>query len=219
MSGSVIAARASVETTHPNGLRARKKDATRRALAATALALAVDRGYESITIAEIAAGVGVSRRTFSNYFTSKAACLVAVAEDWTDDLLHQLQNPPPTGSIEDLLQSALVSIAQNTADSWQQVHLIASSAPDVQAQLLALDAETADRATEIVARRLDLPADDLLVELLISFGIAACRTCTERWFAGGRVGGAAGLTALLERAFSMIQISALAATRTEPNSS
>ncbi len=67
------------------GLRERKKDATRRALAERALSMARERGYHGFTIADLVEDVGVSRRTFSNYFSSKAECLAAVTEGWLDD--------------------------------------------------------------------------------------------------------------------------------------
>ena len=69
------------------GLRERKKDATRRALAERAFDLAGQRGFDGFTIAELVADVDVSRRTFSNYFASKADCIAAVTDGWLDDVL------------------------------------------------------------------------------------------------------------------------------------
>jgi AcrR family transcriptional regulator len=53
------------------GLRERKKLDTRMALSDVALHLAFERGLENVTREEIAARVGVSLRTFTNYFTNK----------------------------------------------------------------------------------------------------------------------------------------------------
>lgn len=44
--------------THETGLREQKKRATARELAATAYALVRERGYEAVTIDDIAAGAG-----------------------------------------------------------------------------------------------------------------------------------------------------------------
>jgi len=52
-------------------LRARKKAATRQSLHEVALRLAMADGLDGVTVEDIADEVGVSRRTFSNYFANK----------------------------------------------------------------------------------------------------------------------------------------------------
>jgi AcrR family transcriptional regulator len=59
------------------GLRERKKRETRLALSRATIALIVARGWDEVTVEDIAAAANVSERTFRNYFTSKAEAVAA----------------------------------------------------------------------------------------------------------------------------------------------
>ncbi len=62
------------------GLRERKRAATRSALVDAARALCAERGFSHWTVEELCQEVGISRRTFFNYFPSKEAAFLGEAE-------------------------------------------------------------------------------------------------------------------------------------------
>ncbi|RIX26527.1 TetR family transcriptional regulator [Amnibacterium setariae] len=59
------------------GLREQKRIATKRALQLALLQLALERGFDNVTVEEVAQAAQVSTRTFFNYFASKEEALTA----------------------------------------------------------------------------------------------------------------------------------------------
>ncbi|MEV5575551.1 TetR family transcriptional regulator [Spirillospora sp. NPDC052269] len=64
------------------GLRARKKRETRLAISHTATRLFLERGFEKVTIAEIAEAAGVAKMTVTNYFPRKEDLALDVHEEF-----------------------------------------------------------------------------------------------------------------------------------------
>ena len=69
-------------STDDGGMRERKKLATREALSAAALRLALEHGPQNVRVDDIAEAAGVSPRTYNNYFSSREqAIVVALAAE------------------------------------------------------------------------------------------------------------------------------------------
>jgi AcrR family transcriptional regulator len=75
--------RASAES----GLRERKKAQTRELIADTARRLFLDRGFDAVTVAEIAREADVAEKTVFNYFPAKEDLFYGRLEAFEEDLL------------------------------------------------------------------------------------------------------------------------------------
>ena len=92
-----------------DGLRERKKRETRSALAWAAVRLAAERGFANVPVEDIAAGAGVSPRTFNNYFSSKAEAIVARHVDRLQAIAAELRARPPEEELWAAIGEAVVT--------------------------------------------------------------------------------------------------------------
>src|SRR5580704_14890834 len=74
------------------GLRERKKRLTRKLLSDTATRMFVARGFDEVTIADIAAACGVSEKTVWNYFPAKETLLLDVEDATVDAIRREIGN-------------------------------------------------------------------------------------------------------------------------------
>jgi AcrR family transcriptional regulator len=81
------------------GLRDLKKQQTRTAIADTALRLFMKRGFEHVTVAEVAVEAGVSEKTVFNYFPSKEDLFFDEVDEREAALVTAIRERQPGESI------------------------------------------------------------------------------------------------------------------------
>ncbi len=197
-----------MQTTTPS-LRARKKDDTRRTLVEAAYRLTLDRGYDGFTVAELAAAVGVSRRTFSNYFSSRAECVLSWNLIQTELAVRELAASEPTEPIPALIGRLLRLVTADIGAGGADFAAIVSTHPELRAEAAVVDQRMAAILAGGIASRLGIADDDVVAQSLSLFALTSCRVVTDRWLGDGRPGGPDGLIALLERVFLVLDTAAL----------
>jgi AcrR family transcriptional regulator len=77
------------------GLRERKKEQTRQSIAETAWRLFAERGYDRVSVAEIARAAEVAEATVFNYFPTKEDLFYSRLEAFGDQLVEAIGARPP----------------------------------------------------------------------------------------------------------------------------
>ncbi|ROQ94731.1 TetR family transcriptional regulator [Streptomyces sp. 2132.2] len=93
------------------GLRENKKLRTRRQLAATALELFLERGFDAVSVADVAAAAEVSKPTLFRYFPSKEDLVLDRFADHQDEAARIVRDRPagqtPVGAVRTHFLGAL----------------------------------------------------------------------------------------------------------------
>lgn len=174
-------------TTNELGLRERKKQATRQALGLAALRLAVSRGLDNVLIDDIAAEVGVSTRTFSNYFATKYEAICGLAVDRAARIGAELRARPGNEPLWTALTNAVLAHHQLTEPpdrTWTEGIKLITSTPAVRGEYLKTRAVMQQALAAAIAERTGTdPATDLFPEVLAGAVGAATEIALDRWLA------------------------------------
>lgn len=95
-------------------MRARKLAANRAHVADTAMRLFDERGYDAVTVDEVAEAADVGRRTVHRYFPHKSDLVFADTEHSVDLISKVVADMPVTGP----LSTAVLGAVRGVAESW-----------------------------------------------------------------------------------------------------
>jgi AcrR family transcriptional regulator len=105
-----------VDAEGEEGRRERRKRLTRQAISAVAMRLFTERGFDAVTVTEIAEAADVSEKTVYNYFPHKAALFFDEGDQLLAELLFMLRARAVGQSALDAVQSFVVGRAEWAAD-------------------------------------------------------------------------------------------------------
>ncbi|MBO4205246.1 TetR/AcrR family transcriptional regulator [Micromonospora echinofusca] len=167
------------------GLRERKKAATRLALHEAALRLAVERGWDRVTVEAIADAANVSRRTFSNYFSSKEEALFHGDAVRLRRTLHLIREQPADAAPWTVLTRAAEQLtAEMYGDvdpSWLARRQQLRGHPSVVAHQAAAYTAVERELVAELAHRLTGPDVALRSRVLAATFLAVVRVAVQHW--------------------------------------
>ena len=91
----------------PDGLRSRARRALRAEVAAVAMDLFAEQGFDNTTVEQIAAAAGMSRSSFFRYFPTKEDVILGDLAAYGQQLLDALTERPDTEPVWTALRMAL----------------------------------------------------------------------------------------------------------------
>ncbi|MGH3096558.1 MAG: TetR family transcriptional regulator [Streptosporangiales bacterium] len=170
-------------STERTGLRERKKRETRIALSWAAIRLSVEHGFDNVLVGDIAGEVGVSARTFNNYFASKGEAIAARHYERGRMIADALRDRPASEPLwEGLTSAALndfglgveVDERRPPDEQWIAGLRLMISEPAVQGEFFKANAAVEEELAAAVAERTGLDVTRDLYPRLVAgaFGVA-----------------------------------------------
>jgi AcrR family transcriptional regulator len=151
---------------------------------------AFERGVSGVTADAVAADVGVSTRTFHNYFATKEAAIIAVIADRISELIEELKARPVDEPIWDSLRTVMIGPAARDPEAedsfFRQLTLIHDNIGLLHEHLGVLD-DMGTRIAEVIAERTGTDAEHDLYPRLQAAAAGCCvKIAADRWWQSGR---------------------------------
>jgi AcrR family transcriptional regulator len=148
------------------GLRARKKRETRTRIAKTAMRLFTERGFDAVSVAEIARAADVSEKTVFNYFPTKED-LVADRGERRLVLLEQAIRDRPAGAslvepFRSLTLFMLDTVEFEPVETTTAIPRLVMESRSLRDRLFVGWEQEAERVTALLAEETGADPDDLV---------------------------------------------------------
>jgi AcrR family transcriptional regulator len=151
------------------GLRERKKEQTRGLIAGTARRLFAERGFDAVTVGEVARAADVSEKTVFNYFPTKEDLFYSGMEAFEERLLGAVREREPGETVlaafrRFLLEPQGVFALEDGADADAQLRTVTrviTESPALLARERQVLARYTDALAELLADETGVDAGDL----------------------------------------------------------
>ncbi|MCX4786284.1 MULTISPECIES: acyl-CoA-like ligand-binding transcription factor [unclassified Streptomyces] len=168
----------------PVGLRERKKEATRQAVHEATLRLAIEHGFDHVTVEAVADAAGISRRTFSNYFTGKEDALLYGEEKQVRELVRAMRDRPAEETAWTALRAAVAQFTERVAPperEWALRTRLAMRHPSLLARQLANHAALERDLADAVAVRQGPTERPVRPQVLAAAFLSSLRIAMRMW--------------------------------------
>jgi AcrR family transcriptional regulator len=169
------------------GLYERKKRAAMRRIQECALDLFDDRGYESVTVEQIAQAAEVSPSSVYRYFGTKER--VVLYDELDIEFLalvdDELARHPPVEAVRRALAVVMTMFFDRDGELARRKTRYALSEPALQPALTELTEGFVEQVKEALARASGRTSDELEMQVIATALVWALVAATRHWHAGG----------------------------------
>ena len=167
------------------GRRERKKEQTREALVASAFRLVAERGFDHVTVEQIADDCDISPRTFFRYFASKEDVLFADGDADRQRMVDAVAAQPPGLGAFAAMEGAVRSIVEEfdiDREAMLRRRDIVAANPSLRARAIErYHGWESSLIDELRAPGRDGTQDELAVRLAVAATISALRVAVGLW--------------------------------------
>ncbi|GFG52134.1 mycofactocin system transcriptional regulator [Mycolicibacterium agri] len=186
----------------------RRRSTTPDHLSNVAIDLFAARGFDAVSVDDVAHAAGIARRTLFRYYPSKNALPWGDFDAHLERMRRQLDDLDPSVPIRDALRTALLGFNNfdeaETARHRQRMRVILQTA-ELQAYSMTMYAGWRAVVAEFVARRLGARPDDLIPQTVAWTMLGVALSAYEHWLADeSSPGGPQSLAKALRDAFDTI---------------
>jgi AcrR family transcriptional regulator len=167
-------------------MRARNKQATREAISAAALRLALEQGPSGlrlVRVSDIASAAGVAPRTYNNYFSSREEAICAFQADQARRLGRALRSRPASEPLAQAIIAAAIDVFATPEPDRAGLAMIMSS-PELQGEALKAFTMAEEPLADALAERIGRDrSDELSCRVRAAAIAAAIRVAGQHWLA------------------------------------
>jgi len=164
----------------------RRRSTTWDHISNVAIELFAARGFDEVSVDDVAQAAGIARRTLFRYYPSKNALPWGDFDAHLEHLRDLLDNTDAGVAIDDALRTALLAFntfgAEETARHRQRMRVILETEA-LQAYSMTMYAGWRSVVAAFVARRLHLKAGDLIPQTVAWTMLGVALSAYEHWLA------------------------------------
>jgi AcrR family transcriptional regulator len=149
-----------------DGLRERKKRQTREAIADAAMRLFFARGFDEVTVADVARAADVSEKTVFNYFPAKEDLVLHGGEERRAALVDAIRSRPPGASIVEPFRAATLDfvdrVEHDPVESIVGIPRLVAGSPTLRDRLFVGWEQEAAALAPVIAQETGASEGDLV---------------------------------------------------------